>query len=124
TCRPGAPAPAARRRTARRARVAGPPLRELVRAGQTVAISVCDGTRAQPRHLMVPAVLDELAGVVRDEDVVILVATGTHRANTDAELRAMLGDDVVDRVRVVNHDARDRSSLVWLGVHGDRVPGA
>ncbi|HEY8338510.1 MAG TPA: nickel-dependent lactate racemase, partial [Egibacteraceae bacterium] len=87
-----------------------------------VAISVCDGTRAQPRHLMVPAVLGELDGVVADDDVVILVATGTHRANTDAELRAMLGDDVVDRVRVVNHDARDRSSLVWLGVHGNGVP--
>lgn len=122
TYQPGAPDPAALLRTALRAPVAGPPLRELVRAGQTVAISVCDGTRAQPRHLMVPAVLDELAGVVRDEDVVILVATGTHRANTDGELRAMLGDAVVDRVRVVNHDARDSASLVWLGEHGNGVP--
>jgi nickel-dependent lactate racemase len=29
--------------------VAGPPLRELVQPGQTVAISMCDGTRPQPR---------------------------------------------------------------------------
>jgi nickel-dependent lactate racemase len=34
----------------------------------------------------------------------------------------MLGDDVVDRVRVVNHDARDRGSLVFLGARGDGVP--
>ena len=52
----------------------------------------------------------------------VLVATGTHRGNTDAELRAMLGDEVVDRVRVVNHDARDDSSLVYLGRHGADVP--
>jgi nickel-dependent lactate racemase len=34
----------------------------------------------------------------------------------------MLGDEVVDRVRVVNHDARDDASLVYLGEHGDGVP--
>src|SRR3954462_9910765 len=34
----------------------------------------------------------------------------------------MLGDDVVDRVRVVNHDARDKSTLAYLGEHGDGVP--
>jgi nickel-dependent lactate racemase len=109
-------------RAALRRPVAGPPLRELVRPGQTVAISMCDGTRPQPRDLMIPAVLEELAGIVRLDDVVVLVATGTHRGNSDAEIRAMLGDDVVDRVRVVNHDARDDASLVYLGRHGADVP--
>jgi len=109
-------------RTALRQPVAGPPLRELVQRGQTVAISMCDGTRPQPRDLMIPAVLEELAGIVRLDDVVVLVATGTHRGNSDAEIRAMLGDEVVDRVRVVNHDARDDTSLVYLGRHGADVP--
>lgn len=109
-------------RTALRQPVAGPPLRELVQPGQTVAISMCDGTRPQPRDLMIPAVLEELAGIVRLDDVVVLVATGTHRGNSDAEIRAMLGDEVVDRVRVVNHDARDDASLVYLGRHGADVP--
>jgi nickel-dependent lactate racemase len=118
---PGAPDPAETLRAALRTPAAGPRLRDIVRPGQTVAIAVCDGTRAQPRHLMVPAVLEELDGVVDLTDVVVLVATGTHRGNTDAELRAMLGD-VVDRVRVVNHDARDDSTLVWCGTHGNGVP--
>src|SRR3954453_1240173 len=34
----------------------------------------------------------------------------------------MLGDDVVERIRVVNHDARDKASLVFLGEHGRGVP--
>ncbi|MFI9006123.1 nickel-dependent lactate racemase [Actinosynnema sp. NPDC053489] len=109
-------------REALRSPVAGPPLRERVRPGQTVAISACDGTRPQPRHLMIPAVLAELDGIVDLDDVVVLVATGTHRGNDEAELRRMFGDEVVDSVRIVNHDARDRDSLVWVGTHGDGVP--
>ena len=102
--------------------VAGPPLRDRVRPGQTVAISACDGTRPQPRHLMIPAILAELGGIVRPRDVVILVATGTHRGNTDTELRQMFGDEIVDTIRIVNHDARDRAQLTWMGTHGDSVP--
>jgi nickel-dependent lactate racemase len=87
-----------------------------------VAISACDGTRPQPRHLMIPAVLEELDGMVRLEDVVVLVATGTHRANTETELRAMFGDEVVDSVRIVNHDSRAPETMVWRGTFGRDVP--
>jgi nickel-dependent lactate racemase len=118
TDHPGAPDERAALAAALRAPVAGPALREIVRPGQSVAISMCDGTRAQPRALMIPAVLEEIDGIIDPGDVVILVATGTHRGNTDAEIRAMLGEEVVARVRVVNHDSRDRDSLVFLGTHG------
>ncbi len=114
---PGAALTAALRRP-----VAGPPLRELAKPGQSVAISVCDITRAQPRREMVGAVLDELDGSLPSEDVTILIATGTHRANTPAELRAMLGDEILGSCRVTNHDARDDSSLVDLGETGNGVP--
>ena len=93
----------------------GAPLRERVRAGQTVAIAMCDGTRPQPRQVMIPAVLDELEDIVSPDDIVVLVATGTHRGNTPAELETMLGRDVLERVRVVNHDARDDSTLRYCG---------
>ncbi len=85
------------------------PLKEIAREGQRVAISVCDVTRAQPRRLMVRAILDELEGVIRPEDVTILIATGTHRANTGSEIRHMLGEEIASACRVVNHVARDSS---------------
>jgi lactate racemase len=109
-------------RRALREPVSGPPLRERVQRAQTVAISACDITRAQPRHLMLPAVLEELDGIVDLDDVVVLVATGTHRANTEAELRAMFGDAVVDSVRIVNHDSRAPDTHRFLGTFGDGVP--
>jgi nickel-dependent lactate racemase len=106
-------------RDAMRQPVAGLPLRAIARHGQRVAISVCDITRPQPRPIMLRALLEELDGIIRRADVVVLVATGTHRANRPDELAEMLGPDVLANYRVVNHDARDRSSLVDLGMVGD-----
>lgn len=97
-------------------------LRDQARRGQRVAISVCDGTRPQPRQIVLPVILRELEGIVDLDDVVILVATGTHRGNTPDELRAMLGPDVLGAVRVENHDAHDPDQLTWCGVHGGGVP--
>jgi lactate racemase len=111
-------------RDALRRPVAGPPLRERVGRGQTVAISACDITRPQPRQVMIPVLLEELDGIVDLDDVVVLVATGTHRANTPAELRAMFGDEVVESVRIVNHDSRAPETMVWRATwacHDNRV---
>ena len=102
--------------------VSGPPLRSVVRRGGTVAISVCDGTRPQPRRDVIPTLLSELEDSVRLDDVTILVATGTHRGNTNDELLEMLGEDVMAAVDVVNHDARDQQQLGWVGTLGDDVP--
>jgi nickel-dependent lactate racemase len=92
-----------------------PPLGEQVRAGQRIAISVCDITRAQPRREMLTALFEEMPHV-RPEDVTILIATGTHRVNTPVELERMLGRDILNTYRVINHDSRDPSSLGRVGV--------
>ena len=63
-----------------RAPTAGPPLAERVPPGATVAISVCDPTRAQPRIPMLRAILEEIP--TPPERVTLLVATGTHRPAT------------------------------------------
>jgi lactate racemase len=118
---PAVPDPVAAIVAAIRAPVAGPPLRELAAPGRSVAISVCDVTRAQPRREMLAALLQEMPDT-RDRDVTILIATGTHRANTDDELTRMLGPDVLRRFRVVNHDSRDQETLAWAGRTSTGVP--
>jgi nickel-dependent lactate racemase len=99
---------------AMRTPIDAPPLPAIVKPGQRIAISVCDMTRAQPRREMIAAILAELPGV-RPEQVTILIATGTHRANTPAELERMLGPDIVSRCRVINHDSRDAASMQYVG---------
>ena len=114
-----APDPLAALRRAIDQPVAGPRLRDLARPGQRVAISVCDVTRPQPRPLMLRAIMEALDGIIGPSDVVVMIATGTHRASTIEERREMLGDDVLDMWRVIDHDARDRASLVDLGMVDD-----
>lgn len=98
-----------------------PPLADLARPGRSIAISVCDVTRAQPRREMLTALFREMPDV-RPDDVTILIATGTHRASTDAERERMLGREIMDRYRVVDHDARDASSLASAGHTSSGVP--
>ena len=83
------------------------PLLELAAGKHTAAISVCDITRPAPNHLTLPPLLRRLhsAGIPED-GVTILIATGLHRAATDAEIRSILGPDIASRYRVINHDAR------------------
>jgi len=105
-----------------RAPIGRPPLRELVRPGQQIAISVCDITRPQPRPQMLRALFDEMPGI-DPHDVTILIATGTHRANTPDELQLMLGADIVNRgYHIVNHNSRDDSTLAHVGETKGGVP--
>jgi lactate racemase len=97
------------------------PLAGSVRRGQRVAISVCDITRAQPRQAMLETLFDEIPEIP-GRDVTILIATGTHRTNTQDELERMLGRAILERCRVVNHDCRDGSSLESIGRTSTGVP--
>jgi nickel-dependent lactate racemase len=96
-------------------------LREQIRPGQRIAISVCDVTRAQPRREQLLALFEEMPGVP-DADITIFVATGTHRSNTAEELERMLGRDILGRFRVVNHDSRDTATLARAGTTSTGVP--
>lgn len=96
--------------------IGSPALGELVRADDTVAIVHSDITRPTPNDRMLPVLLAELeAHGVRRKDITLLNALGTHRPQTDAELRTMLGDQIVDNYRCLQHDAFDDSILVPLG---------
>jgi lactate racemase len=92
------------------------PLAEKVKPGDKVVIVHTDITRATPNDRILPILLAELesAGIVR-KDITLLNALGTHRAQTDAELRKMLGDQIVDNYRCLQHDAYDDANLVPLG---------
>ncbi|MBK9714153.1 MAG: nickel-dependent lactate racemase [Kouleothrix sp.] len=97
-----------------RAPIGARPLRELARPGDTVAIVIADITRPSPSERLVPWIMQELAQVPR-ERFVIVNGTGSHRANTRDELVQMLGEELVETVRIVNHNAFDDATLTQLG---------
>ena len=90
------------------------PLRDLVRSSDAVAIVCNDVTRPTPYRTILPVLWDELSHV-RDSDIVLLIATGTHRACTPDELEAMFGRQIVQRLRIVQNDAYDHDSHALVG---------
>lgn len=93
------------------------PLSELVRPGDTVAVACPDFHRlwSQSRRWLPLLVRCLNRAGVRERDVTVIVANGTHAPPTHAQLGQILGEDLPPGVRVVNHDARDPSQLRYLG---------
>ena len=118
TLLPGLPDEAAALRQALRHPAGTPPLARLVRPGDSVAVVFSDLTRPMPNDRVLPVLLEELAeaGVPR-ERIVLINGLGTHRPQTTDELRRMLGEEIVARYRVVQHDAWDEANLVTVGVN-------
>jgi len=113
--------------------VAGPPLAVLAARAVNgaavegrsarVVIAVTDATRECPDDRFLPPMIEQLrSGGVADDDITIVVATGLHRASTQAEKTASLGPGIVGRHRVVDHDAGAAGALVDLGRTEAGVP--
>ncbi len=113
---PGLPDESAAILEALRSPIASAPLRTKVKAGDKVVIVHSDITRATPNERLLPVILQELeaAGIAR-QDIVLLNGLGTHRPQTEAELRTMLGDRVVDNYRCEQHDGHDDARLISIG---------
>ncbi len=100
------------------------PLSELAKPDSKIAIVVNDQTRSTPSHLIVPPILDELnkAGV-KDIDVTIIIGCGTHRPAKPEEMKALLGEETLQRVKAISHDCRAKD-LTYIGktkTHGTKV---
>jgi lactate racemase len=97
------------------------PLRACVGAGERVAIAIPDITRPLPSNRLLPWLFGELADVAASH-VTIINGTGSHRVNTDEELRSMVGAEMLNRYRVVNHSAHDPARVLFAGRSSDGHP--
>ncbi len=111
---PGLPDPEAALHQALEAPLGSPPLKERVRPGMRVGVIFSDITRPAPHKLILPAVLGELEEVPGVQ-VTLFNALGTHRPNTPEELGEMLGEELVDRYRIVQNEAFDIGTQTYLG---------
>ena len=92
------------------------PLAEIVQPGEKVAIIVSDETRLCYTDQFLPVIVKELNDKgIPDSDIDIVIATGTHRAQTPEEDILVLGEAMVKRFRVHQHDCRDKENMVYMG---------
>ena len=92
------------------------PLEQIVKKGDKVALLADDITRLTPARFILPRVLDHLnrAGVP-DEDILLVIALGTHRPMTEWEILEKYGKEVKERIRIINHNCLDEKNLLPYG---------
>ncbi|MFI3283877.1 MAG: lactate racemase domain-containing protein [Erysipelotrichaceae bacterium] len=109
------------------------PLRKLGKKGSKVVIIIPDIVKGgiqdtSHRKISIKACLNELyeAGV-EQKDVLLLISNGLHPRATDAEQRAILGDELFykfyETAQITSHDSEDYDNLIDLGytAHGDHI---
>ena len=92
------------------------PLSELAKGKKTACIVISDITRPVPNAIIVPPIIKVLENAgMRSEDITILIATGIHRTNEGEEIITLLGKEIPEKYRIVNHMPRDPDSHEYLG---------
>ena len=87
-----------------------------VKPSDKVLLLIDDHSRSTPVRAILPLVLEQLkiAGV-SDDSITILVALGTHRPMTAAEMEARVGPEIFAKISVLNHAWDDPASLQYMG---------
>ncbi len=88
-----------------------------------ICVVVSDSTRPVPSNIILEALVKELNEYgIQDNQILILIATGLHRPSREDELERILGNDLKDRLKTIDHVASDKNSLKYLGNTIDDVP--
>ncbi|HEX8733959.1 MAG TPA: nickel-dependent lactate racemase [Pyrinomonadaceae bacterium] len=99
------------------------PLEEIVNQGETVLIVVPDATRRTASGQIVNLLVRRLiANGTPAHDIRIIFATGIHRAVTEEEKREILTPFIAQRIKTLDHNARDLVQLLKLGETADGIP--
>lgn len=99
------------------------PLASLAKGKKSACVVIADITRPVPNALILPPMLRTLEdnGIAR-QDITILVGTGLHRPNEGEELVRLVGEFVAQNYHIVNHKAREKDTLVFLGETSGGAP--
>jgi nickel-dependent lactate racemase len=92
--------------------IGSPPLRQIARPGQSIAIVISDLTRPCPSDKMLLHIARELeAAGIPDGDVFIVLALGLHRPMSAVEIEQSVSPEIRQRYRVINHNPKNTELL-------------
>lgn len=99
------------------------PLKHLPSPGGKVVIVVSDSTRITRSETFLPLIVDELnASGIPDVDITILISTGMHKEMSRGEKVKVLGEEILNRIKTLCHDAGREEDMVSLGVTSRGTP--
>ncbi len=88
---------------------------ELAKGKKHIVVISSDHTRPVPSRIIMPQILKEIRLGNPEADIIILIATGLHRATTREELEEKFGKEIVQNEKIVVHDCDDTDNLVYVG---------
>ena len=92
------------------------PLEEIINTGETVLIVVPDATRQTASGQIVNLLVRRLiANGTMPFEISIIFATGIHRKVTEDEKRELLTPFIFQRIKTLDHNARDLMQIAGLG---------
>jgi nickel-dependent lactate racemase len=96
-------------------------IKELAKGKREVAILFDDMSRATPTAVIIPYVLEELAAAgIADDNIRFIAAIAAHGSMNGIDFRKKLGDEVMGRFPVYNHNPYENCTP--LGVSGRGTP--
>ena len=96
--------------------IASPALQELVKPGQKIAFICNDPTRVANSYAFMPVLVNELNKLgIRDQDMRIVFALGTHRKMTREEMVEAVGENVASRLQMYNSDCNASEDFEYFG---------
>ncbi len=91
------------------------PLEEIIQPSHKILIIADDMARPTPKKEILACLIDNLSRLgLKDDQIHILFATGTHRQLTGQEVEMAMGKELLERIRYTNHDCRSEN-LVSVG---------
>lgn len=98
------------------------PLEEIVKDKRNVVLIADDLTRTTPQYRIIPILLKELNKYgISDEMITLVIALGTHRSMFKNEIESRFGKEVIDRIKIINHDYKVEN-CIDLGVTKKGTP--
>lgn len=89
---------------------------DLFLARDHVAIVIPDKTRGAYFPPVLEVFLNRLNHLgISNNQVRLIVGRGLHSSHSLKELKSLIGKRVYDSIKVIDHDARDKKNLVYLG---------
>ena len=103
--------------------IASEPIDKLVKPGMKIAFICNDSTRVANTHDFMPILVDEMNKLgVKDEDMKIVFALGTHRAMSQEEMVEQVSENVAVRLKMYNSDCNKPEDFNYFGATSFGTP--
>jgi len=90
-------------------------LKDIIKIKDKIAIVIDDITRPLPSKDILPPLINELTSLgIREKNITIIIAVGLHRPLTNQEITELVGKEITNRIKVINHNPYSKKELIYL----------